>query len=365
MSESNEQNIWADKKMPALEFCKLYRAAELLEVKEEDILHWASLGAIELCLLFQEQEAYISPKGWQLKSIDIIEGILNEGWPTHHLEYSEEKKYKIINELSRELHGWFRTELSQEKAFDIEIDRNSSSRTFNFMNEDSWFGSFSINARATSIGWMCIPSEIFKDLGDRGVEGAINSFWCLPVTRWRNPFKDIAIQGYFDVNVLEEFIPVGNSQEDETITAYLRNSIINYSNYENRPTKLFTISKNDLYIMRADIELLYKNKGVTVNDYYHTIEGQSKEREDKQMKKIHGNCEYNARRREQLLMAAVYILSKYPDECRGTKKEISPEKWRNCLLSHRDEVPLLMITSEDVILKHLRAAVNGKGVEQI
>lgn len=65
--------------------------------------------------------------------------------------------------------------------------------------------------------------------------------------------------------------------------------------------------------------------------------------------------------REKLLKSAIFLLSKYPLECRGERKDISPEKWRDCILNHLEEVPPLKIANEDVILKHLRSAVNGKG----
>lgn len=64
--------------------------------------------------------------------------------------------------------------------------------------------------------------------------------------------------------------------------------------------------------------------------------------------------------REQLLKSAVFLLSKYPQECRGERKDISPEKWRDCILNHLEEIPPLKIANEDVILKQLRGAVNGK-----
>jgi N-acetylglucosamine-6-phosphate deacetylase len=76
---------------------------------------------------------------------------------------------------------------------------------------------------------------------------------------------------------------------------------------------------------------------------------------------INKKAERHASNRERLLKAAIYILSKYPDDCRGERKEISPEKWRDALMTHVSEVPPLMITNEEVILRQLRAAVNGKG----
>lgn len=81
----------------------------------------------------------------------------------------------------------------------------------------------------------------------------------------------------------------------------------------------------------------------------------------REMRKVNHIAEHHAVNREKLFKSAIYLLSRYPDECRGERKEISPEKWRDCIVSHKEEIPPLIITNEDVILKHLRAAANGKG----
>ena len=78
------------------------------------------------------------------------------------------------------------------------------------------------------------------------------------------------------------------------------------------------------------------------------------------IKKVNHVAEHHATNREKLFKSAIFLLSKYPDECRGERKEISPEKWRDCIISHKDEIPTLALTNEDVILKHLRSAANGK-----
>ncbi|EDR5177117.1 hypothetical protein CEH78_003077 [Salmonella enterica] len=65
-----------------------------------------------------------------------------------------------------------------------------------------------------------------------------------------------------------------------------------------------------------------------------------------------------ARDQLQFLQIAVRILSEHPDKCRGTKKDISPEKWRDAVLQHRNEFPRMSINSPETFLKHLRKAVN-------
>ncbi|WFL67415.1 hypothetical protein [Pantoea sp. X85] len=121
---------------------------------------------------------------------------------------------------------------------------------------------------------------------------------------------------------------------------------------------LLSFSIDKIFILKDEFDLLIKG-GSQVDSYDRKTstklindgarESKSKER--------------HAVNREDLFKSAIFILSKYPDECRGIKKEISPEKWRDCIFSHLNEIPPLQINNEQVILKHLRSAVNGKGVE--
>ena len=45
--------------MPLREYYRIHRAAELLECKVEDLLHWASIGAIKLYVSFEHGNGYV------------------------------------------------------------------------------------------------------------------------------------------------------------------------------------------------------------------------------------------------------------------------------------------------------------------
>ncbi|EJG7682081.1 hypothetical protein NAK90_005701 [Salmonella enterica] len=74
-------------------------------------------------------------------------------------------------------------------------------------------------------------------------------------------------------------------------------------------------------------------------------------------KPAHGNVEHNAKNREQVLKVAIGVLADYPDECRGPKKDPSPEMWTVAVLKHAREYPPLIL-GKDAILDNLREAVN-------
>ncbi len=59
-------SVWSDNGLPEMEYCPLTRAAELLNVKIEDLLHFAEIGFIELCVKMDGFEAGLfSPMGYR------------------------------------------------------------------------------------------------------------------------------------------------------------------------------------------------------------------------------------------------------------------------------------------------------------
>ncbi|TLU68313.1 hypothetical protein FFB58_10510 [Enterobacter sp. MF024] len=57
LKDQGESSVWKKNNIAALEYCDLHRAAELLNCRVDDLLHWAEIGAIELCLKFSGLKA--------------------------------------------------------------------------------------------------------------------------------------------------------------------------------------------------------------------------------------------------------------------------------------------------------------------
>ncbi|CDH07046.1 hypothetical protein XBO1_2520017 [Xenorhabdus bovienii str. oregonense] len=65
----NNDNVWKANGLPEMEYCSLRRAAELLKCKVHDLLHFAEIRAIELCIKTQGFEsALYSPMHYREKS---------------------------------------------------------------------------------------------------------------------------------------------------------------------------------------------------------------------------------------------------------------------------------------------------------
>ncbi|EHN9377647.1 hypothetical protein KJ097_001060 [Salmonella enterica] len=118
----------------------------------------------------------------------------------------------------------------------------------------------------------------------------------------------------------------------------------------------------DLLIMRRDLELIWKSMRTGI--HLPSIFTKRISPEPQIPKRVNNTAEHHAKNREGLLNAAIYILAKYPSECRGERKEISPEKWTNSIIKHLGELPPLFITNEQEILRKLRLAVNHAGLKK-
>lgn len=90
---------------------------------------------------------------------------------------------------------------------------------------------------------------------------------------------------------------------------------------------------------------------------YNLLKGTQNHSDNATAPKVHGNAERHARNREQVLKVAIGVLADHPDECRGAKKDPSPEKWTAAILEHAKDYPPLILGKE-AILDNLKEAVN-------
>lgn len=60
---AKKNNVWERNNIPALEYCSLTRAAELLTCPVSDLIHLGQIGAIEFCLFLHRFEAYLPDIG--------------------------------------------------------------------------------------------------------------------------------------------------------------------------------------------------------------------------------------------------------------------------------------------------------------
>lgn len=276
------KNLWEKHNIPAFEYCKLDRAAELLGCKVGDLLHWAETGAVELCLKFNGFEAAMRPPS--------------------NVDYSPEKWIKENTDLSSligisasypgevALSG-FRAKM----AFDLNSHSESEDDVFRYHFEyenDPALKTPIVNIFGL---WAISPRKygsLFSTLG----EG--NNY---PCTAINIIFKVADEPRHKDVIYVTPL----------TEQAYDKNMILI------QPVKtLFEITIDDLFITRCQMEKINDNKGKPLPNYINggvpVIDINDM---DGDIKKTHKNQEINSSKRERILLAAMYVMKNHPNEC--------------------------------------------------
>ncbi|XWJ89317.1 hypothetical protein ACRARH_20745 [Phytobacter ursingii] len=298
-------------------FCRIKRAAELINIKTEDLLSLAVSGKITVCVMLDG-----------LSSVLFVEGKADElsNW-YDSLPYSDHvlAAAKIFSDYST-----------------YSIDRLTE------------HGDGEVVFHPRFYDWPAHQQGIFSAQSHRGRAYGLWVPQTTTITGILNHGSSALMWGSMGLCRTDDKTPtlvLVPLPPDDAIS----------DDEENDGYPEVTVTENDLWITAKQIRELLKCNG----DYCDLpmIGNQSQvHRHDiiGEIKKINHLAEHHATNREKLFKSAIFLLSKYPDECRGKQKEISPDRWKDCVLAHQDEIPPLMITNEDVILKHLRSAVNGK-----
>ncbi|MDQ9127654.1 hypothetical protein RDT67_14570 [Serratia fonticola] len=84
-------NIWETLGIASLEYCKIERAANLLNCTIDDILHWAELERIELCIKLYDVKCNVAFPIGEIKSrLKFLLLWLESRDPNHYLKYENE-----------------------------------------------------------------------------------------------------------------------------------------------------------------------------------------------------------------------------------------------------------------------------------
>ncbi|HCB0645345.1 TPA: hypothetical protein MYL57_005440 [Klebsiella variicola subsp. variicola] len=70
MANETRPNVWEKNNIPAMEYCTLPRAADILNCKICDLIHFAEIGAIEFCIALRDFEVSLFlPFDWRVSSV--------------------------------------------------------------------------------------------------------------------------------------------------------------------------------------------------------------------------------------------------------------------------------------------------------
>ncbi|HHZ9432781.1 TPA: hypothetical protein ACWLZK_000071 [Klebsiella quasipneumoniae] len=294
--------------LPKHRYYSLEKVAKITKCEVSDLIHFASIGLLQLCI--------------KIPQIELL------------FDSSTKKDGEKINLINVESDSILPVDFFKEK-YDIKPDDDADIQRLRFSYKSDYFSfteQYDMKSGNKSIekwsGFLAIPQEFIE-----ADERYLSDFW----GDWDITIDTLELPRCENATFRDGYV-VGGFYFDDWYTVHSEHMYI--TSYE------FELLCNGGKEITSEANLATRNNSNTLLSSPLTI---------------NKKAERHASNRERLLKAAIYILSKYPDDCRGERKEISPEKWRDALMTHVSEVPPLMITNEEVILRQLRAAVNGKG----
>lgn len=313
-------------KLPTHKYYSLEKAAGLAGCEVSDLIHFAAIGVLEICTKIPEIEVFFSyPKN------DEAEPVLLKVESNSVLAINE---VTLTKEMAVDLADYRARSQNFPQAGGDDDNVEDFQRWLRFSYRSEYFSiteRYNVRKREKEIekwsGFLAIPS-IFIEHDEH------------ELTEWDD----------WEVSICEFSVP----RCDDWCSS---------PEYELRDFYIdgwYEVSRKNMYVTAYEFNLLI-NGGEHIDDEATSEPKGNQSLPDVDISNVNKRAERHAINREGLLRAAIQILSKYPEECRGERKEISPEKWRDTIFNHKDEIPPLMITNEEVILRQLRTAVNGKG----
>lgn len=326
MNDSHEttavhKNLWQESGIPPLDYCTIERASKLLNCEIDDIWHWYDRCYINFYVHVDYLDEVVGDSTFHITPNDVL----------------TREMYYVLRQPSAHIRSIF--------PFDVYIcdDFDNNNRLTLPRLDDPYFPPFFVYLPPLAE----YDAKVFEQTGEHSL------------TARKTP-----LSGFLRVHgvLKRHYHPRECGEQYIRLYEQFKCAAFKFET-KSEQIHLSHLADKNIYMAKDDLEDLYNAKVNGCFDY-ERIRQQNIEqmlRTANETKNGNNIAERHARNREELLKSAIYILSQYPDECRGKKKEISPEKWRDCIVAHKDEIPPLAITSEDVILRQLRAAANGKG----
>lgn len=222
-NKTGTKNIWSLNGIPEMEYCSIERAAELLQCKINDLLHFAETGSIEICIKLQQYKASIfSPMKYRSK----------DEWEN----FCENEMPELMNfGMTLRKYGVSRI----TPSFSIQIDDIKPNYLYEYENFE-----------------FLRKPQVF-----------LSGLWCLIGTSDKNIYSDLASKGYITLNPLNFTLKEADfpfePMKDETFFA----SSIDEHLYDNnllikeRVKPIVRLTVNDLYITKTQINKIHSSIG--------------------------------------------------------------------------------------------------------
>ncbi len=232
MSDSLKGNLWAERNLPALEYCNIRRAADLLSCTVSDILHWAEIEAINLCLRID----------WMPSTIDFNIG-MEQAEPWFEQQINSKATLNPRAVLSKKSCFYLGVDTVNPLEADIKYNINGQEIGFNIKKNEK--------------GQICGHAEGFWNFFVFGynemVYHELNS--CGSITF---DFLDLRIVAADRADEPEIYLTPCSFVEDDLFYCDSEDK----SGFEKiKLPSLLTITLEDLFITRNQLEYLYSRRG--------------------------------------------------------------------------------------------------------
>ncbi|MBR7530628.1 hypothetical protein KC248_07075 [Klebsiella michiganensis] len=323
MSDNTRLNVWERNNIPVLEFCSLKRAADLLDCQVNDLIHFAQIGIIEFCLELNGFEAALMMmrKGGDFEDWENT-------YPPSALNYNN------ASTLS-----YFIPKATSDTNYEEGKPPSPPKQIYHLENKPDIKSPLLLLSGLWSICVISPTSSLYKELKVYGEAKLLAHD--ISFKEANMPFTNAA----FGSNqwVILAIPPFEGLPPIERLVSPSNENIIG------------NINLDDIYLTRYQIEKLDNGVGRELPSY---VNGGVSSIES--IRRVHGNVEVSATKREAVYKAAIYWLLNDPESCNGKRGKLTIDAWADKIVAERNNPKTKVELGKDKIKECLSSSKAGK-----
>ncbi|HHJ4620909.1 MULTISPECIES: hypothetical protein [Klebsiella/Raoultella group] len=341
VDEKLSKTIWEEKEMPPLEYCSITRAAKLMNYNEEDFLHWHDEGLITLSVNLHENVPAFIVLESNAALFEAIDPVIQKAY------------------IDEENDGRKRGILIEENGSKRVIISEGNNEDLIFINNDEREEIKSKLDKNKAIMVDLIHNTFFKHSKIRLPDGHVKIITTnTNEHKFKNEIYGCYIYGVWEISDERELTNDMNSASGIFPFELRPKLIINDEIHDITATsdEFGGFTKKDVFLTESDVDEIFQRGRLS-----HLTQQEKSNLIKKPIitpRKTHGNSIRNEDMRRKLIKTAEIILQKFPEECKSRKSSISPEKWAEAIIKHRDnpdpDIIKFFMWTERTIIKHLR-----------
>lgn len=327
-----------ENKFFSLEYCKLDRASRLLGCEISDLLHLAEIGAIQLCLktngfdtvLYQTFETEEAAKNFEQHLHDVYNELESTKSMIYTFELGSANPLTVNEKIITSCNAWGVYMMYRLHGLwcvnDINISDDEIEIDIADFDGDTIFGLLSKHQSIKILKELLCFSPSDDEKNDRSAS---------------LDYADAITRGSISFEVEDFFY-----KDEDTVSEAL--SILA------QREEMVEISISDFWITRKQIQKIINAAGNPMPSWLNDGVSKIASLTSEPSKNVHGNTIKNAQKREQILKAAIYCKTKFPDQCKTYRKWAKTIDEKACLFWEDGAPPLELRSIEQLISEALK-----------